>query len=112
MQAAGRALEQWETGEFSEKAPKFSADNYGDIVTKAKGDPKKSTRIRRASVFVRTLREMNDTQWNELMINAHQHLKKLNKNMIKSRDRATSAATLVEEDDEEDPDGDFVMVLA
>ena len=68
-------LEQWETRGFSEKMPKFSADNYGDVVTKIKGNlkiSKKSTRNR----FFQTLREMNDTQWNELMINAHQHLRK------------------------------------
>jgi hypothetical protein len=34
------------------------------------------------------------------MINAHQHLRNLNKNVINSQDRATSADTLVEEDDE------------
>ena len=95
--------------------PKFSADNYGDVTVKAKKDgtganSKKMTRIRRATVFARTLRVLSDAQWNNITIKARTYFFKASK-ATKPRVRATSAATLVEEEDEDDPDADFVMVL-
>jgi hypothetical protein len=95
--------------------PKFSADNYGDVTVKvtkpdgARMNSKKATRIRRATVFARTLRTLSDDQWNNIFISAREYFVKTNK-VTKPRVRATSAATLVEEE-EEDPDADFVMVL-
>ena len=95
--------------------PKFSADNYGDVTVKVKKDgtgtnSKQMTRIRRATVFARTLRALSDAQWNDIIINARAYFFKANK-ATKLRVRATSAATLVEEEEEEDPDADFLMVL-
>ncbi len=96
--------------------PKFSADNYGDVTVKAKKDgarmnSKKATRIRRATVFARTLRTLSDDQWNNIIISARTYFFRTNK-VTKPRVRATSGATLVElEEEEEDPDADFVMVL-
>ena len=93
----------------------FSADNYGDIIAKAKKDgatsgKKTTTHIWRATIFVQTLKSLSDEQWDELILDARQRFF-TEKNQ--SRIRSISAATLVEDDEEEeDPDGDFVMILA
>ncbi len=68
--------------------PKFSADNYGDITVKGKKDGttnnKKATRIRRTTVFARTLRTLSDTQWNNMIVTARTYFLKTNK-VSKSR---------------------------
>ena len=87
----------------------FSADNYGDVTVKLKKDGtttnnKKATRVRRATVFVRTLRAFTDAQWSNIVDCSRTYF-------FKNRVRATSSATLVDNEEEEDPDADFVMVL-
>ena len=78
--------------------PKFSADNYGDITVKGKKDGttnnKKATRIRRTTVFARTLRTLSDTQWNNMIVTARTYFLKTNK-VSKSRVCAVSTTTLV-----------------
>ena len=95
-----------------DKPNHFSADNYGDITKKKDENTKKMIRVRRATVPVRSLRELSDTHWESLITTAREHLLKARTSQANkaSRFRATSAAsTLVEE--EEDPDADFVMVM-
>ncbi|KAF8625007.1 hypothetical protein AX15_005597 [Amanita polypyramis BW_CC] len=76
---------------------------------------KKMICVRRATVFVRSLRELSSAHWENIIATAREHLlkAKTSQSYKSSRFRAMSgASTLVEEEEEEeDLDGDFVMVM-
>ena len=107
----GRALEHWKDGEKpSTKPPAFSADNFDDkwvASTEAAGARSKGQkkRIRRTTIFVQTLKDLKESQWDMIINNARAFLDPKKR----SRDRSSSATVAVEEEEEEDPDADFVM---
>ena len=89
--------------------PNFSADNYGNVTVKLKKDSttvnsKKATCIQRATVFVQTLHAFTSAQWSNIVIHSHTYF-------FKTQIHARSSAMLVENEDEDDPDADFLMAL-
>ncbi|KAF8332229.1 hypothetical protein F5887DRAFT_1080892 [Amanita rubescens] len=108
MQAVGRALESWKSGVRSDPKDldEFSKDKYGDKY-ELSGKGKATKRIRRATLFVKTLQQMKNEDWKYLIKEAREWIDK-------TRVRATStasASTLVEETVFEDATEDFVMAL-
>ena len=101
-----RALECWKEGQFSKKdLPEFSKNNFGDTFTKAE---KNAKRIRRATIFVKTLERLTNAEWTAIIEEAREWLDD------NKRARATSTSpntTLESENVVEDPVEDFVMVL-
>ncbi|KAF8347307.1 hypothetical protein F5887DRAFT_1281381 [Amanita rubescens] len=84
MQAVERALEYWKEGERAKKdLPEFSKNNFGDTFTKAE---KNAKRIRRATIFVKTLERLTDAEWTSLIEEAREWLDD------NRRARATSAS--------------------
>lgn len=72
----------------------------------------KKAKVRRATVFASSLRNLSDAHWINIIAKAQKHLLRDKNNAIpQSRDRSgTGSSTLVDNEDEElDPDGDFVM---
>ncbi|KAK2461359.1 hypothetical protein APHAL10511_006621 [Amanita phalloides] len=92
-----------------DKPNHFSADNYGDIIKK-NDSSKKALCICHATISIHSLCQLSDAQWATFIDNAHQHLFKPRTN--KSQLHAISmASTLVEEEEEDDPDAKFNMDL-
>ncbi|KAM6490252.1 hypothetical protein JOM56_014229 [Amanita muscaria] len=117
MQAVGRALEHWTTGEkLDTKPPAFSADNYGDTFIKKEDStsksklPGKRQRLRRATAFVSTLRNLGEPQWKSIIDTARRHIEKPRPKKSNNRIRSSSA-TAINDEELEDPDADFVMDL-
>ncbi|KIL56174.1 hypothetical protein M378DRAFT_1039248 [Amanita muscaria Koide BX008] len=117
MQAIGCMLEHWKSGEKSEnKPPAFSSDNFGDKwVEDAKGAVgirgkvlKKRILVRRATIFVESLKDLKDERWDEIFLRACRFVV-LQPN--KERDRSSSTTEIEDETRDEDPDADFRMVL-
>lgn len=107
----GRALNYWKDGEKPDtKPPKFSADNFADTwialedtVQGMRGKTKKK-RVRRATLFVQTLKKLNDSQWEAIIREASQFIKK------KTRSSSLTVVNSGPEDHpDEDPDADFIM---
>ena len=72
----------------------------------------RKAKVRRATVFAASLRNLSDAHWDNIIAKAQSHLTRERNNAIPSRDRSgTGSSTLVEDEDELDPDGDFVMNL-
>lgn len=105
----GRAIKHWKEGEKpSTKPPAFSADNFDDkwvASTEATGACSKvqKKRICRTTIFVQTLKDLEESQWDMIINNAHAFLDP------KKRSRDQSSSATVAEEEEEDPDADFVM---
>ncbi|KAM6491427.1 hypothetical protein JOM56_013201 [Amanita muscaria] len=106
MQAVGRALEIWIDGEKSlRKPPAFSYDNYGDTFAKIHGYPKKLRKIRRATFFVATLKNIKEEVWERIINLALE-------NLDTKKENATQNSVLNSGADEiEDPDSNFVMAI-
>ncbi|KIL58388.1 hypothetical protein M378DRAFT_318324 [Amanita muscaria Koide BX008] len=110
MQAVGRALEYWQSGKKPEsKPPAFSSDNFNDKWEDTKepagvrGKATKKRKVRRATIFVQTLKDLPKPHWDRIINKARQFIEE----QTKPRDRSSSM-TVVEE---EDPDADFKMVV-
>jgi len=104
----GRALEFWKSG--IQPDPKgldeFSKDNYGDKY-ELSGKGKTTKHIRRATLFIKTLQQMKNEDWEYLIDEAREWIDK-------TRIRATSTAstsTLIAETVIKDTTKDFVMAL-
>ncbi|KIL55990.1 hypothetical protein M378DRAFT_182088 [Amanita muscaria Koide BX008] len=112
MQAIGRALEHWKSGKKSDKKPPpFSSDNFGDKFEDVKGPTGlrgkvQKTRIRKATIFVDTLKDLKKEHWDTIIDEGRVFLQDIRK---KVRDRASSATVV--EDLVQDPDGGFKLVL-
>ncbi|KAK2462444.1 hypothetical protein APHAL10511_005541 [Amanita phalloides] len=113
MQAVGLALEHWRTGEPSkEKHPKFSSENFGDKhvdskeVVGVRGKAQKIL-IRRATLFVPTLKDLSEAYWDKIINGARAYIK-----ADTGRVRASSAATAVEENPKaKDPYANFKLAI-
>ena len=108
----GRALDYWKEGEKpATKPPKFSANNFADtwiaVEDTAQGirGKTKKKRVRRATLFVQTLKRLDDSQWGAIIVEACQFIKK------KPRNRSSSSTVVNSGGDhpDEDPDAGFVM---
>lgn len=91
------------------KPPAFSCDNYGDTFAKAPNngsEKSKRRKIRRATLFVPTLKTFDDSAWDRIISIAREYLPEAKKRRMSS----ASTTTLVTEE-LEDPDADFVMAL-
>ena len=78
---------------------------------KTNGTTRKA-RVRCATVFASSLRNLSDTHWINIIAKVQKHLlKEKNNTVSQSRDRSgTGSSTLVDNEDEElDLDGDFIM---
>ncbi|KIL59277.1 hypothetical protein M378DRAFT_180872 [Amanita muscaria Koide BX008] len=111
MQAVGRALEYWQSGEKPEsKPPAFSSDNFNDKWEDTKepagvrGKATKKRKVRRATIFVQTLKDLPEEHWKKILNGAREYLDDQKK---RERSSTSSSATAVEED----PDADFKMVV-
>ncbi|KAK2464469.1 hypothetical protein APHAL10511_003512 [Amanita phalloides] len=113
MQAVGCALQCWESGELSDEKPKhFSLENYGDTRITVKMDgPLKKVKVQHATVFASSLCNMSDAHWVNIISKVQKHLLRDRNNAIpQSRDHSgTGSSTLVNDDEELNPDGDFIM---
>ncbi|KAF8657963.1 hypothetical protein AX14_007772, partial [Amanita brunnescens Koide BX004] len=109
MQAVGCAIEHWKDGEKpNTKPPAFSANNFADTWLSNKDAagtcgkvPK--TRLCCATIFVQTLKDLEASHWDKIINEACIYLEPKKK----SCDHLLS--TTVAEEEEEDPDTDFVM---
>ena len=107
----GRALDYWKDGEKPASKPnKFSADNFADTwialedtVQGMRGKTKKK-HVRCATLFVQTLKKLNESRWEAIIREASQFIRKK---------PHSSSLTVVDngagDHPDEDPDADFVM---
>ena len=59
--------------------------------------------LRRATIFVQTLKDLEVSHWDKIINEAHVYLEP------KKKSRDCSLSTTVAKEEEEDPDTDFVM---
>ncbi|KIL54640.1 hypothetical protein M378DRAFT_18705 [Amanita muscaria Koide BX008] len=114
MQAVGRALEMWSDGTKSTAKPlPFSGDNYSDIYIKINNQSNKRRRLRRATIFVSTLKNIDKDTWDIILKLAHEYIETGTRRRGSSASASSNSAlvTGTQAEEIEDPDADFVMAI-